>query len=399
MVFIERAIERRGRRGPDPRDGRGGVAFLASASARSSGVTRNARRDAFRLRRRAAAEIRRGGMPIAREVVTGAPARSNSSSIRRAFLFSRGQHAPPVEHPVTEMVTAGPGGRAGADRRGRHVLLRQRPRAAWLGDRGALIAEDPATNFMRRWDASSACAAAGTRVRNDSGVYRGFEVRSTTIRCSPSCGGARTASSAPPLLRALDEYCSRSTPESRVHRWLASHPEFAAGRSRPASSTITSMPACSPPPRHRWRGGAGRGAARARGAPAHRPARRQRTGERSAWKWTDRRRMVRRGDEIWVTLEGRESEVEFHTRERTAARDRGPPHRGDFHRLPDGESTRCWWTAVARSAGLAGRDLLKSRCAAHGAGRVRHPSRRCSRPRSAWTRAAERRSSRRCRAW
>src|SRR6185369_13264323 len=90
-------------------------------------------------------------------------------------------------------------------------------------------------------------------------------------------------------------------------------------------------------PRGRERGAAGRGAARARLAPA-------RAGGRArGWRELDER-LEKPGPragpamKFWVTLEGREAEVTFHTRgEHLVVEADGRQIEADFVRLPDGE--------------------------------------------------------------
>ncbi|MEO5989482.1 MAG: acetyl-CoA carboxylase biotin carboxylase subunit [Candidatus Eisenbacteria bacterium] len=140
-----------------------------------------------------------------------------------------------VEHPVTEMVT-------GLD------LVAEQLRVAdglplSFGDdtptpRGwsmeaRIIAEDPARNFMPSVGRIERVRfPQGPGVRNDAGVYRGYEVPvfydsllSKLVTWAPDREQCRRR-----MLRALDEFVLEG-PHHNIafHGWLLSHPEFAKG--------------------------------------------------------------------------------------------------------------------------------------------------------------------------
>ncbi len=140
-----------------------------------------------------------------------------------------------VEHPVTEMVT-------GLD------LVAEQLRVAdglplSFGDdtptpRGwsmeaRIIAEDPARNFMPSVGRIERVRfPQGPGVRNDAGVYRGYEVPvfydsllSKLVVWAPDREQCRRR-----MLRALDEFVLEG-PHHNIafHGWLLSHPEFAKG--------------------------------------------------------------------------------------------------------------------------------------------------------------------------
>jgi acetyl-CoA carboxylase biotin carboxylase subunit len=72
----------------------------------------------------------------------------------------------------------------------------------------------------------------GPGVRNDAGVYRGFEVPVfyDSLLAKLVVWGADREAARRRLLRALDEYVLEGVNHNlSFHRWLASHPEFVAG--------------------------------------------------------------------------------------------------------------------------------------------------------------------------
>jgi acetyl-CoA carboxylase biotin carboxylase subunit len=141
-----------------------------------------------------------------------------------------------VEHPVTEMVT-------GLD------LVAEQLRVAEglplsFGDRppeprgwsmeARIIAEDPSRNFMPSVGRIERVRfPQGPGVRNDSGIYRGYEIPLyyDSLLAKLVTWGADREQARRRMLRALSEFVLEG-PKQNVafHRWLCSHPEFAAGR-------------------------------------------------------------------------------------------------------------------------------------------------------------------------
>ena len=140
-----------------------------------------------------------------------------------------------VEHPVTEMVT-------GLD------LVAEQWRVAEgdelsFGDtppepRGwsmeaRIIAEDPARNFMPSVGRIERVRfPQGPGVRNDSGIYRGYDVPVfyDSLLAKLVVWGTDREQARHRLVRALDEFVLEGPHHNLAfHRWLALHPEFAAG--------------------------------------------------------------------------------------------------------------------------------------------------------------------------
>jgi acetyl/propionyl-CoA carboxylase alpha subunit len=70
-------------------------------------------------------------------------------------------------------------------------------------------------------------------VRNDAGVYRGYTIpiHYDSLLAKLIVWGADREQARRRLLRALDEYVLEGVHHNLAfHRWLAAHPEFAAGR-------------------------------------------------------------------------------------------------------------------------------------------------------------------------
>ena len=140
-----------------------------------------------------------------------------------------------VEHPVTEMVT-------GLDlvaeqvaiAEGEPVSFGDEPPAprGWSME-ARIIAEDPANNFMPSVGRIERVRfPQGPGVRNDSGIYRGYEIPvfyDSLLAKLVSWGRDRDHARRR-LLRALGEFVLEG-PRQNVgfHRWLLAHPEFAAG--------------------------------------------------------------------------------------------------------------------------------------------------------------------------
>ncbi|HEV2104888.1 MAG TPA: biotin carboxylase N-terminal domain-containing protein [Candidatus Eisenbacteria bacterium] len=140
-----------------------------------------------------------------------------------------------VEHPVTEMVT-------GLDLVAEQLRVAEglplsfgdappAPRGWSLEAR--IIAEDPRRNFLPSVGRIERLRfPEGPGVRNDAGIYRGWEVPvhydsllSKLIVWGPDREQARRR-----LVRALDEFVLEGPHHNLAfHGWLATHPEFAAG--------------------------------------------------------------------------------------------------------------------------------------------------------------------------
>ena len=141
-----------------------------------------------------------------------------------------------VEHPVTEMVT-------GVDLVAEQIRIAEGdtlsfgssppvPRGWSMEAR--IVAEDPLTGFMPSVGRIERLRMPqGPGIRNDSGVYRGYEVPvfydsllAKLVVWAEDRERARRR-----LSRALDEYVLEGVHNNLgFHRWLVSHPEFAAGR-------------------------------------------------------------------------------------------------------------------------------------------------------------------------
>jgi acetyl/propionyl-CoA carboxylase alpha subunit len=96
-----------------------------------------------------------------------------------------------------------------------------------------VIAEDPAANFMPSVGRIERLRAPqGPGVRNDSGVYRGYEVPVfyDSLLAKLIVWGGDRESARRRMLRALEEYVLDGPRQNLAfHRWLVAHPEFAAG--------------------------------------------------------------------------------------------------------------------------------------------------------------------------
>jgi len=238
-VYLERAIER-------PRhveaqilaDGRGNVVFLGerecSVQRRHQKLLEETPSPAFsaKLRR----EFGAAACAIARSV--GYRSAGTVEFIldeRGRFYFLEVNTRLQVEHPVTEMVT-------GLDLVAEQIRIasgdgisfgRTPPEPRGWSMEARVIAEDPAANFMPSIGRIERLRAPqGPGVRNDSGVYRGYEVPvfydsllAKLIVWGESRDHARRR-----MLRALDEYVLDGPRQNLAfHRWLCAHREFAAG--------------------------------------------------------------------------------------------------------------------------------------------------------------------------
>jgi len=152
-----------------------------------------------------------------------------------AFYFLEVNTRLQVEHTVTEMVT-------GLDlvaeqirvASGEPLSFGDTPPAArgWSME-ARVVAEDPLTNFMPSVGRIERIRLPqGPGVRNDSGVYRGYEVPVfyDSLLAKLVVWGRDREQARRRLLRALDEYVLEGPHHNLAfHRWLAAHPAFAAG--------------------------------------------------------------------------------------------------------------------------------------------------------------------------
>jgi acetyl/propionyl-CoA carboxylase alpha subunit len=141
-----------------------------------------------------------------------------------------------VEHPVTEMVT-------GLDLVAEQVRIAEGaplsfgdtapPPRGWAIE-ARVIAEDPLANFMPSVGRIERIRfPQGPFVRNDAGVYRGYEVpvHYDSLLAKLVTWGDDREQARRRMLRALDEYVIEGPHQNLAfHRWLLAHPEFVAGR-------------------------------------------------------------------------------------------------------------------------------------------------------------------------
>jgi acetyl-CoA carboxylase biotin carboxylase subunit len=141
-----------------------------------------------------------------------------------------------VEHPVTEMVT-------GLDLVAEQVNVAEGlplsfgddvPEPRGWSMEARIIAEDPAKNFMPSVGRIERVRfPQGPGVRNDSGIYRGYEIPIyyDSLLAKLVTWGRDRDHARRRMLRALGEVVLEG-PRHNVdfHKWLCSHPEFAAGR-------------------------------------------------------------------------------------------------------------------------------------------------------------------------
>ncbi|HEY2954480.1 MAG TPA: biotin carboxylase N-terminal domain-containing protein [Candidatus Eisenbacteria bacterium] len=141
-----------------------------------------------------------------------------------------------VEHPVTEMTT-------GLDLVAEQIAIAEGAPLSFGDDPPAprgwsiearILAEDPAAGFLPSVGRIERVRfPQGPGVRNDAGIYRGFEVPvhydsllAKLVVWAKDREGARRR-----LLRALQEFVLEGVNHNLVfHRWLLQHPEFVAAR-------------------------------------------------------------------------------------------------------------------------------------------------------------------------
>ncbi len=154
---------------------------------------------------------------------------------KRNFYFLEMNTRIQVEHPITEMVTGVDLVRtqievaAGAPLPFRQEDIRQR---GWAVE-CRVYAEDPQNNFLPAPGRITRLAEpGGLGIRNDSGVYEGFEV---SIHYDPMISklvawGTTRKEAIARMERALSEYVIHGpTTNIEFHRWILRHPRFVAG--------------------------------------------------------------------------------------------------------------------------------------------------------------------------
>ncbi len=154
---------------------------------------------------------------------------------QKRFYFLEVNTRLQVEHPVTEMVT-------GLDLVAEQLRVAEGDELSF-GDtppepRGwsmeaRILAEDPARNFMPSVGRIERVRfPQGPGVRNDSGIYRGYDVpvHYDSLLAKLVVWGADREHARRRLVRALDEFVLEGPHHNLAfHGWLALHPEFAAG--------------------------------------------------------------------------------------------------------------------------------------------------------------------------
>ena len=151
-----------------------------------------------------------------------------------AFYFLEVNTRLQVEHPVTEMVT-------GLDLVAEQIRIAEGdslsfdapPTPNGWSMEARVIAEDPLSGFIPSTGRIERLRLpSGPGVRNDAGIYRGYEIPvyydsllSKLVVWAPDRERARRR-----LARALDEFVLEGVHNNLAfHRWLVTHPEFAAG--------------------------------------------------------------------------------------------------------------------------------------------------------------------------
>jgi len=200
-----------------------------------------------------------------------------------------------VEHPVTEMVT-------GVDLVAEQIAVAsgaplsfgdRPPGARGWSIEARVIAEDPLAHFMPSVGRIERLRLPqGPGVRNDSGIYRGYEVPVyyDSLLAKLAVWGEDRERARRRLARALSEYVIEGVRHNLgFHRWLVGHPEFAAGNLNTGFLEEHFTPSALDP---------GREALDLAVLAAALHTREERlkvtlpasNGERSAWRWADRRR-------------------------------------------------------------------------------------------------------------
>ncbi|HTM57075.1 MAG TPA: acetyl-CoA carboxylase biotin carboxylase subunit [Candidatus Udaeobacter sp.] len=239
-VYLERAIDR-------PRhveaqilaDGNGQVAFLGerecSIQRRHQKLIEETPSPAFDPAQRA--KFAEASCSIARAVgYRSAGTVEFILDADRKFYFLEVNTRLQVEHPVTEMVT-------GLDLVAEQIRIAEGggfsfgaspPEPRGWSIEARVIAEDPAQGFMPSVGRIERLRLPqGPGVRNDSGIYRGFEIpiHYDSLLTKLVVWGNDREQARRRMLRALDEFVLEGPRHNLAfHRWLFAHPEFAAGR-------------------------------------------------------------------------------------------------------------------------------------------------------------------------
>jgi acetyl/propionyl-CoA carboxylase alpha subunit len=154
---------------------------------------------------------------------------------RGEFYFLEVNTRLQVEHPVTEIVT-------GLDlvaeqvriAEGAPLSFREPPEPRGCAMEARIIAEDPLANFMPSVGRIERMRLPqGPGVRNDGGFYYGYDVPVfyDSLLCKLVTWGRHREHARLRMLRALHEYVLEGVRNNLAfHRWLVAHPEFVAGR-------------------------------------------------------------------------------------------------------------------------------------------------------------------------
>jgi acetyl-CoA carboxylase, biotin carboxylase subunit len=153
----------------------------------------------------------------------------------RKFYFLEMNTRIQVEHPITEAVTGVDLVKAQIEvAAGRPLPVRQQDvvQRGWAIE-CRIYAEDPANNFLPAPGRIAVLRVpSGIGIRDDSGVYEGFEVSTyyDPILSKLVAWGSNRVEATQRMLRALSEYVIVGpTANVAFHRWALEHPAFRAG--------------------------------------------------------------------------------------------------------------------------------------------------------------------------
>jgi acetyl-CoA carboxylase biotin carboxylase subunit len=153
----------------------------------------------------------------------------------RKFYFLEMNTRIQVEHPITEAVTGVDLVKAQIEiAAGRPLPVRQQDvvQRGWAIE-CRIYAEDPSNNFLPSPGRIEVlCVPSGIGIRDDSGVYEGFEVSThyDPILSKLVAWGSSREEARNRMLRALREYVIVGpTANIAFHRWALEHPAFRAG--------------------------------------------------------------------------------------------------------------------------------------------------------------------------